>query len=304
VPFSAWLTLRDFDTANPLLSQLNELLLPEAGAFVSHATPGLTWEPLLSTGPSAGLLPASALMFAQPGEIDRRIEQTGLPRTVAGILRGTFPSAFPEGPPAAASGDADGMAGVAALANAAHRATGQSTVLLIGDSDFLSDDFSVRVMNLFGMRAATPINDNLGFLLNAIDSLAGYPELLALRGKGGASRTFTRVEAIERAAQTAYREQLDLLDQRLAAVQARIRDLQQGQEQRQMLVATPETLAAIDEFRKEEAEVRAQQREIRKKLREDIEALNRRLALFNLLTMPLLLGAGGCLFFWRRHRRR
>jgi ABC-type uncharacterized transport system involved in gliding motility auxiliary subunit len=307
-PFAAWLSLTQFDRSLPALASVNSLLFAEAGAVRLRPGSDLMWQPLVETSAGSGVVNAQQLAFMRPEDINRQLQAVGEPRTLAAIAQGTFNTAFPAGRPApAAAGDeADLAAGSPAVGDPLvnHRASGSGTLLVMGDSDFLADSFSVRVMNLFGMRALTPLNDNLALMVNLIDSLAGNPALIALRGKGSANRPFTRIEALEREAQQRYQTQLETLESRLQAVQLRIQQLQQGQEQQMRLVASPETLAAIEQFRVEEAHVRAEQREIRKRLREDIESLNLRLAMVNLLLMPALVGIGGCVYFWNRHRRR
>jgi len=306
-PFAAWLSLRNPGEASPLTANLHELLIPEAGAVAKASDSTLDWIPLLQTTDASGIISAAQMAYMRPENLNRSITRTGEVRTIAALIQGTFATAFPDGAPkeeskpntesAEAQPPPEEPPSVPALKD------GKSTLLVIADTDFLFDEFSVRVMNLLGMRGLTPLNDNLALLNNIVDSLSGNPDLVALRGKGSATRPFTLVEAMEKDAQDKYQEQLETLEKRLNEVRDRLRQLQQEQQQQQLLVASPETMEAIEKFRKEEADVRGQQREIRKKLRESIESLNIRLALANMLTAPLLIGAGACVYFWKRQRR-
>lgn len=312
--YPVWLNFQDIDSDSPLLASLNSLLLVEPGALRlrDNAPDSVQWDPLLQTTSDAGTVPASLLAFPNPERVGRSLQSDKQAITLAGILRGSFPTAFPDGPPEKPTEDnpADSDNGntnteSTPLINPDDQLTesnGTSTVMVIADTDFLSDQFAVRAINMFGMRGLQPLNDNLALLNNAVDSLAGNPELMSLRGKGTGNRPFTVVEKIEREAQQDYEDQLQNLEQRLSEVQTRLQELQQTTADENQLVASPQTRQAIEEFRLEEAEVRAQQREIRKKLREDIEALNLRLALLNLFTFPLLVGIGGLAFFLKRNR--
>jgi len=67
---------------------------------------------------------------------------------------------------------------------------GKSTLLLIADTDWLFDDYSVRKLNFLGTSAAEPINDNLDFANNALDFLSGSQDLISIRGKGISVRPF------------------------------------------------------------------------------------------------------------------
>lgn len=307
--FPVWLNFTEVQSDSPLLASLSNLLLVEAGHFRAAETmpEGVTWSPLLQSSGQSGDVNAQSLAFSMPEQVARTLTVDGTPRTLAGILTGPLPSAFPEGPPPAeAPGEEEQEAanetpGDEAAANShLAKASGSATVILIGDSDFLANDFSVQIMNLFGMRAMNQINDNLSLLFNAVDSLSGNPALIALRGRGTGVRPFKRVQEIEVQAQAAYQEQLQTLEDRLAGVRQQLAELQQRTPQSGMLIADEATEQAIEQFRLEEAEVRAEQRQIRKSLREDIEALNLRLALLNLLLAPLCITIGGIWYLRKR----
>lgn len=313
IRYPVWLSFQQLESGSPLLATLNNLLFVEPGSLRlrANAPEGLEWTPLLQTTGDAGTVPASLLAFPNPERVGRSLQPDKQPHTLAGILRGPLPTAFPDGPPRQENADENEAeteepnSDPQPLMDSADQlmeSDGSSTVMIIADTDFFSDQFAVRVINMFGMRGLQPLNDNLGFLNNAVDSLAGNPELMSLRGKGSGNRPFTVVENIEREAQEDYEEQLQTLEERLSEVRSRLRELQQTASDENQLIASPETQEAIEEFRLEEAEVRSQQREIRKKLREDIEALNLRLALINLFTFPVLLGIGGVLFLLKRKR--
>jgi ABC-type uncharacterized transport system involved in gliding motility auxiliary subunit len=308
--YPVWLNFTSIESTSPLLATLNNLLLVEAGHFnmADEAVEGIVFEPLLQTTATSGDVAAASLAFSAPEQIARNLAVDDVPRTLAATLTGPLSSAFPDGPPADESSDddsADAADPAPASFPADHLAQAEkATVILLGDSDFLADDFSVRIMNLFGTRAMTPINDNLSLLFNIVDSLTGNPELIALRGRGTAQRPFTKVSELELQAQAAYQQQLETLEQRLSEVRSRLAELQQRAPQAGQLIADDATRSAIEEFRLEEAEVRSEQRQIRKRLREDIEALNLRLALINLLCAPLLIAGGGIWYLSRRTRNR
>ncbi len=303
IRFPVWLNYNRVESDSPLLANLSDLLFVEAGFFEwnGEGRAGVEWTPLLQTTAGSGAISAQMLRFSAPDQIARSLTADGRKRTLAGILRGTLESAYPDGPPAA-EGEGEQAAAPAAGEHLA-RSSRPSTVVLIGDTDFLANDFAVRFINLFGMRAMNPINDNLAFLLNLVDSLSGNPELITLRGKGTTVRPFTVVQELERKAQAAYQEQLQALETRLQEVRARLSELQQQAQRGNQLVAGAEVQEAIARFRLEEAQVRAEQRQIRKRLREDIEALNLRLALVNLLTAPVVIAACGIGYFTRRNRK-
>lgn len=308
VPYPVWLAFNELQSDAPLLSSLNSLLWIEPGhlARSDNAPADLQWQPLLQTSASGATIAASALAFPNPEQIARMFGATGAPQTLAARLSGTFPSAFPDGPPAAdTNAETDtATADDTGTANDTHlvQSSTPGTVVIFADSDFLADRYSVQVMNLFGMRAVSPLNDNLALFLNAVDALAGNPALMNLRGKGSATRPFSRLRDLEAAARTRYQSEVEALESELQSVQARLRELQQGAANQNQLVASPDVQNTIAEFRLKEAEVRSALREIRKDLREEVERLDLQLALVNLLLVPFVIAVAGVLFFLRRGR--
>src|SRR5690606_23049213 len=97
---------------------------------------------------------------------------------IAGLLTGTFHTAFPDGRP-----EPDANPSENAEEGAEEEPSGQSeaeflkqgegTVVLIADSDWLTDRFSVERLNFLGSTLLRPLNDNLSLALNLVDQFAG-----------------------------------------------------------------------------------------------------------------------------------
>ena len=232
---------------------------------------------------------AYTLTMLSPDQIDKQIIPSGQ-RTLAASLQGKFKTAFPDGPPL-----------VAADSKQLKEITGNSTLIVVADTDWLLDDFSIRKFNYFGTQAAEPLNDNLAFGGNTLDWLAGSQDLISIRGKGSSLRPFTVVRDMEVEAQKKYQEQLVALEARISETQSKLSQLQGKATESGRLVATPEMQKAIEDFQKQEAGMRRERREIRRALREDIDALGNRLLVINLLATPILVGAFG-LWFYRSRR--
>ena len=173
--------------------------------------------------------------------------------------------------------------------------------MIVTDTDWLFDDY-IFDPDLRQQGVLEPRNDNLAFAANALDYLAGSSDLLSIRGKGASLRPFKVVVDMEETARKKYDQQLTALEARLNEVQTKLGELQTKKTEGGRLVATPEVQKAIDDFRKQQAGIKTEQRDIRRTLREDIDALGRRLLWINLLTTPLLVGAFG-LWFQRARKR-
>ena len=103
-------------------------------------------------------------------------------------------------------------------------------------------------------------------------------------------------------AQKKYQDKLTQLDANLQKVQTQLSELQGKKTEGNRLVATPEMTKAIEEFQKQSAQIRAQRREIRLALREDINRLENKLLVFNLIASPLLVGLFGFWFYRARKK--
>ncbi len=310
VQYPPLIDFRDFSRDLPPTSALQELTVAEPGAFEIGEDSALELQPLLVTSRESGTIPAQVLNFTQIPSVRNQVDIDDETYTVAGLLRGNLKTAFPDGLPkndeseSEAAGEDTAAKNPVAGGDLLRESVEPATILFLADSDLLSDPFSVQVINFLGTQAVQPLNDNLDFSLNLFDYIGGSEDLLALRGKGRTTRPFTRIEKMELTAQEEYQRELNALDDRLSEVQTELRNLRQAQgDNGNMLVASPEVLRAIEKYQLQEAELRADRREIRKKLREDIEATEMQLALFNLLTMPILIAVFGIQFFIRRANR-
>ena len=339
VPVWINLTRSDLNASAPPTSDLESLWLIEPGAFSLKEGTGLTLTPLIKSSAASGDLPVPVLSMTPPESLGRELKPSGA-KILAALIEGRFKSAFPDGPPAeppappvpgeakpaaapapaasapAAAGGAPPVSTAAAAATAAPpaRPAGppeppplkesrtKSTLLLVGDTDWLFDDYSAKRYQFLGVSAAEPLNDNLDFATNAIDFLSGSSDLVSIRGKGTSAHPFTVVHDMEVKARQKYQEQLAALESRLDQVQRQLSQLEGRKTEGGRLIATPEMAKAIDDYRQQQVTLRTERRAIRQSLREGIEALENRLLLLNLATPPFLVAAFG-LWFYRRRRR-
>lgn len=308
--YPIWLSLThpNFNAKSLPTAQLNSAMFIEAGSIAPKAGSNLTFTPLIETSDQAGTIPSAMLQFAQPDDVAKQIKPSGK-KTIAALITGKFKTAFPDGAPkenkpATGSDKKDAKPPVAPTVPATaalKESTGTSTLFVIADTDWLLDDYSVRKYSFFGQTAAEPFNDNLALAANAVEYLGGSPDLISIRGKGSSIRPFTVVRKMEVEAQKKYQDKLTELDAQLATVQKQLGEIQGKKTEGNRLVASPKVAKAIEDFQKQQATLRGERREIRRALREDIDALENRLLVLNLLASPLLVGVFG--FWFYRHRR-
>ncbi|MEO5958573.1 MAG: Gldg family protein, partial [Opitutaceae bacterium] len=304
-----WLNLTkpNFSTASLATAQLNSMWFIEAGSIAKREGSEVTFTPLVETSAQSGDIAAMMLQFAQGDDIAKQITPSGK-KTIAALVTGKFKSAFPDGapkdqpPPPPKEGAPPAPPPAPFTGEALKESKTTSTLFVVADTDWLFDDYSVRKFNFFGQTAAQPYNDNLSFAANTIEFLGGSQDLISIRGKGSSLRPFTVVRAMEVDAQKQYQEKLTALEARLADVQKKLSEIQGKKTEGNRLVATPEMAKAIEDFQKQQAAMRGERREIRRALREDIDALENRLLIVNLLATPLLVGLFGFWFYSARRK--
>lgn len=287
-------------------ADLNFLLLPFSGAFSGQPAEGLSMTTLLVSSRESQLVESMEAQFG--GDSIRRDFKSSMTRQPLAIkLHGTFPTAFPDGPPkpsdtneneAAETEPADSEQGL-------KQSSAPGTVVLVADVDMLHDQFCVRELSFFGQRAFQPLSDNMYFFANLVEQLSGSAELVDIRSRGKVDRSFTRVQALQRQAQEKWLLQEQALEEKLNETKKRLDELQTAgkDQQDQRFILNPEQRAEIEEFKKTQIEVQQKLKEVRKNLREGIEKLGMQVKAVNLLAVPILISAAGVVFGMRRRKK-
>ena len=304
-------------------AELGNLTFGTAGALVTVPDTGLTVSPLAMTTPTgAGLVETE--MVGPMADIERLVREfrpDGTSYVLAARVGGKAASAFPDGPPlpdtadeGAGEGQEPGEGEAAAAESGSegseapvepvpdHLDEGEIQVIVVGDTDFLQDQFWVQRQNVFGQSIPIPISANGSFVINALDNLTGSGDLIGIRSRGRFLRPFTVVNELRQDAELRFREKEKELLQRLEETEARLSELRTGDGDE--IVLTEDQRNAIVEFTKQRVRIRRELRDVRHSLREDIETLEASLKFINIGLVPIVIGIGGLLAGLHRLRRR
>ena len=289
----AWLGLTSdgINQKDIVTSEIDSLWLPMAGAFVGEPAAGLKENVLLHSSKDAGLV--NALLANMGGNaVLHGFKPTGVNYNLAIRLTGKFRTAFQDGAPKSETDETNRM--VKGAGNSLKESTLPTSVVLVGDSDLLADEFSLRKMSSIFGTLISPMNANLDFAQNLVEQMAGDSDLIGLRSRASMSRPFTRVKALEAAAEARGQAKIDELQQSLNETQQRLSEMQQQKpDQDQRYILSPEQRTEIENFRKKQAEVSRELRQARRDLRREVVSLETRLAWLNILAMPLAITAAG-----------
>lgn len=271
-----------------ITSQLRQMMFGEAGSLALRSGSPHRFDPLVSTSASAGWVPSDAPRSG-PESAARRLSSDGREYVVAAMLRGKLKSAF-----SPSSSDPGWLS----------QTKEETAVVLVADSDFVADSNSVQKFAFGNQIVARPVNDNLNFIVNAVDFLGGSEDLIGIRSRTKFSRPFERLVDIREKAQAKWKSEEDSLQSRLAQAQAKLNEMQGAKLEGNKLVLTREQQSEIERFRAEEAQMRTRLREVRKNLREDIESLGRTLVVLNMAVVPVGVSLAGGFVFYRRSRKK
>ena len=278
----------NMDKGDLIVSDLTNVMFPFAGAFTFEKKDmDLSFEPVITTSKDNSC--STDKMAMQYGGMKDMVPD-GKERILAARLSGTFKTAFPKGP--------DGTNDVSkALAE------GKGNVLLFADSDFLADDFCVRMMRTPFGSIPQLINENLTLFSNAMEQFAGREELIGVRSRGASDRPFTVVNELEAEATKKWQAKEAEFQEELQQTQQRLSALQKEKKGGERFILSKEQQDEIVKLRKSQAETRKQLKNVRKELTADIDSLGLRLKVVNIALVPVLVVLFGLLrgFLRRKH---
>lgn len=284
------LTQADLNHDDVLTANLSTINVTTAGFFdLSKDAKDEKLEPLIQTSSDASSVPSDRLrMLGDPSSLLADYKPHGSPFVIAARLTGKLKTAFPE------------RKGDGALAES----KGDAQIVLVADTDILSDRMWVQVRSFLGQSLMNAFANNGDFAVNALDNLAGSSDLIAIRGRATSQRPFTTVEAIKRSADERFRAKEQDLQRELSETERKLTELQSAKSQDQAMILSPEQKTELDNFLKRKVEIRKELRAVRRQLDAEIESLGTRLKIINILLMPLLVTLGALAYAWWRAQRR
>jgi len=286
-----------------LTARIENMILPFAGTLRNDASKDVTFTPLVFSSPKAGTVDPTSARFGERAMRDG-FKGTGVSLPVVARVTGKVRSAFPDGPPSPPATNAAGETVSSPTPPAGHLAEGSITVIVAADTDMLEDRFTVETLNFFGATASRAINDNVNFLVSAVEQMTGSRDLIGLRTRGRFSRPFDRVMELENRARIVWQKKEEDLQKQLDETRSRLASLQDEKDQNQRFILSEDQQRAIMNFRAEESRIKSELKDVRKNLRKDIENLGVAVKTINIALMPLLVSIAGVSFGVARRRRR
>lgn len=279
---------QELNRGDAVTASLQQIDLSSAGYFdlAPDATTRLV--PLLQTSVDAHVVPVQRVIEAasDPSLLLRDYAPDNAHYVLAARLRGTLSSAFPE------------RASPAHLAQSAPNAE----VILVADTDLLTDRLWVDTQSFLGQPMLNAFASNGDFITNLVDNLSGSSALLSIRGRSTSQRPFTRVQALQNAADQKFLLKKQELERELAETRSRLEELQPARGGRDGQ-AGAEQKREIEQFLQRKLAISKELRDVQHQLNAEIDALGLRVKFINIVAVPALVTLLGLLYGWRRTRR-
>ncbi|MES2403312.1 MAG: Gldg family protein [Pseudomonadota bacterium] len=239
-------------------------------------------DPLIQSTTEAMVVPAERVREASdPASLYKSYTPDGEHYAIAVRLEGELPRAFADDAPA--------------------RPARKPAVILVGDTDLLSDRLWVLPSSTEGQTLMSPFANNGDFFVNAIDDLTGPSDLIGIRGRAVNERRFTRVDMLRRQAGEKFNGKQAELQAELEDTEKRLAALKRSAQGSRRTAAQK---AAVAQFTQRKLAIRSELRGVQRSLDADIETLSMQLKFIDILLMPILVALVGLLYgLWRMWRR-
>jgi len=276
---------------------LSNINLATAGHLTKQKGATVSFEPLLFSSDQAELMPVSRFLALQdPATLLDGFHPSKERYTLAARVSGNIRTAFPGGLPQGAT--------LARGTTLLTHSIKPLDLIVVADTDVLSDYLWVHSQQLAGQRIAQPFANNGDLVANALDNLAGSDDLISIRGRATYQRPFTRVEALRAQADDRFRDKEQELQKQLHATEDQLSALQSQRADRSAAILTPDQEQALNRFQAEKLRIRKELRGVQLGLDQGITRLGNWIKFIDIVLAPVLFAVITVLIgLWLRRRR-
>ena len=269
---------------NPLFANLNAISMYFTGFFQVLPREGVEYETLLTSSKESQ--PVSSLLGNRPELVLRNFKPANEEYPLALRISGKLSSAYPDGAP-----DRSALpAGYKHLLKGTHNAE----IYLFSDSDMLFNDVCVTAYSdAFGQKSWRRANDNVAMLQNVMESLSGSRQLSGIRNRVPMSRPLTKINKLKADAELKYKNRILELERDFAQAQARLNALKRAEEAEPDSADAATRRKETQSFQIKVAAARRELKEMRANLKSDLDRLDTRIKILNIVVVPAVLALFG-----------
>ncbi|MBI2519083.1 MAG: GldG family protein [Bdellovibrio sp.] len=291
---------------DPMTRGLEQLTFFFPGALKAQSVDGITVESFLSTSDKGSTYEVYPHELADPRIFWNKMED-GKEAVLMGMKAfGKFKTAFPDG----VLIEKKPVAGPTANKQIERKQTEKKTgilesskdgvVVVIADVDFIAAQFAFK-QSFLGLG---PANDNSTLLLNALEALNGNVDLMSVRSKGHANRSFEAIEAIEFEADRKTEKKAMEINGNIVRFEQELAELSKQANQDNMALIQNESLKKKKALSRKIVGLKKELREVKRDGRERVEFIGKIFQYVNTLLMPLFVIIFGIWFLHFRKRKK
>ncbi|MCM8535138.1 MAG: Gldg family protein [Lentisphaeraceae bacterium] len=236
--FILTLDSEDLNQSSSIVKDVNNAIIPYAGYFIYEAKPGVKVEPLINTSSSAKAL---SVLKLRDKKVLEELKPSGKPLPIAIKVSGKLPS-FYKGRPLKVNG-------------LFKEPQAESEVILVGDMDWLKDDYTFTTVKKLAKTERVRISDNLEMFLNMVDDLIADGSMIDVRMRRETKRELETMKDIRVGFRESYQEEITKLQNRYRELDKKIKLFHRKQEnqitlknkEREELNSASEEFKEIDE---------------------------------------------------------
>jgi ABC-type uncharacterized transport system involved in gliding motility auxiliary subunit len=285
-------TAEGLDDEDIITSDLEVVNFSSVGWFSAKNDARTRFEPLVMSSENAAPMDSSRLRFlTNPADLMTDFNPTGERYALAARVTGEAKASIEA--PQGTDDEHLATAGEAGI-----------NVVLVADTDALSDRLWIQRQPFFGQDITTAFADNGSFAVNVVDNLLGNRDLISIRTRASSGRPFDRVDDIRVAAEKSYRATEERLQMELEDTERKLTELQAAKGESELTVISPEQQQEIQRFVDRKFEIRRGLRQVQHDLQRDINSLGTRLKLLNIALVPAIVMVIALVYGSRMRRKR
>ena len=280
VDYVAWMSLsrKNFSDSDFITRGLEKVGMATAGYLKKIDGSETEMSALIESSSEAMAINGMQFQFgANPVGLLNQYAPGGEKLTLAARVSGKVKSAYP-----------DGLKDATAISDVLTESKDAVNIIIVADTDMLTDKHWVRVQNFFGNKVALPLANNDVFILNAIENLSGSNDLISLRSRSKSARPFIKVEELKREAEKRFQAQEKELQTKLKQAERKLAELQSKQDGSSSMILSVAQKQEIAKFRQQQLDTRKALRNVQHELVKSIDSLGVTLKVINIGFMPLL----------------
>ena len=262
----------NFNPSHPVTKGLNSILMSSVSVILP-ASNNIDFVPLLQASQNSSLMPIKVVYDGlNPRQVLTYFKADDNPKILAAAVHGKNPD-------------------------------NQFNMIVVGDTDFIYDNFWTTSQTILERNFFIPLFNNADFILNSLDYLTNNSNLLDLRGKSARNREFTDIEKRRKQNVFQYKIKEEEIFDRINQVKNQLQEIWNKRDFEEREIFTADELALISGIRKQLDELRQELSVVRVQANRDIANIAMTVKFINIFMLPLILSFALLVFLWLKKGR-